>query len=123
MAQKIDRGFDLTVVANESSNTSRVVARRQAGGKLESSAPVYLGEWPAGIYSLSHVALPYSPDDPVYGGPSAGQSPGIQLGNLALRGEHGVLYVSGADLLRLRWNPFFGYVRSRALEFMRLHES
>lgn len=123
LAQKIDRGFDLTVVTNESSNTNRVVATRRAGGKLESSASSYLGEWPAGIYSLSHVALPFSPEDPVYGGPSAGQSPGIQLGNLALRGEHGVLHVSGADLLRLRWNPFFDFVRSRALQFMRLHES
>jgi hypothetical protein len=63
------------------------------------------------------------PDDPVYGGPSATESPGIQLGNLALRGEHGVLRVSGTDMLRLRWNPFFDYVQSRTLKFMRLNDS
>jgi hypothetical protein len=62
-------------------------------------------------------------DDPVYGGPSATESSGIQLGNLALRVEHGVLRVSGTDMLRLRWNPFFDYVQSRTLKFMRLNDS
>jgi hypothetical protein len=68
------------------------------------------------------VALPFSPRDPVYGGPSAGKSPGIQLGNLTLRGERGVLRVSGTDLLRLRWNPFFDYVESRVLRFTQLSD-
>jgi hypothetical protein len=62
-------------------------------------------------------------DDSVYGGPSASASPGIQLGNLALRGERGVFRVSGTDMLRLRWNPFFAYVQSRTLTFMRLGDS
>ena len=120
LLRRVDRGFNLTVVTNESEGSRRVVARRRVGGKAESSAPTYLNEWPLGIYSLAHVALPFPPDDPVYGGPSAAESPGIQLGNLALRGEHGVLRVSGTDLLRLRWNPFFDYVQSRTLTFMRL---
>ena len=120
LLRRVDRGFNLTVVTNESEGSRRVVARRRVGGKAESSAPTYLNEWPLGIYSLAHVALPFPPDDPVYGGPSAAESPGIQLGNLALRGEHGVLRVSGTDLLRLRWNPFFDYVQSRILKFMRL---
>jgi len=122
LLHKIERGYDLTLVTNESEGSHRVVALRNEHGEEGSSTSVYLGEWPAGIYSLSHVALPFAPDDPVYGGPSAGESPGIQLGNLDLRGEHGVLRVSGTDLLRLRWNPFFDYLQSRTLKFMRLGE-
>ncbi len=119
LLRKVDRGFDLTLVTNESGGGRRVVARTKVHGKEESLVPTYLDPWPSGIYSLAHVALPFSPEDPVYGGPSAAESPGIQLGNLALRGERGVLYISGADLLRLRWNPFFDYVQSRTLQFVR----
>jgi len=120
LLDKSDRGYLLTVVTNESPDTNRVVARTTAHGKEAYSAPVSLGEWPPGIYSLAHVALPFSPSDPVYGGPAAEDSPGIQLGDLALRGERGVLLVSGTDFSRLRWNPFFDYVESRVLRFTQL---
>jgi hypothetical protein len=122
LLRKADRPFDLTIVANEYEGSPRVVARTTLYGEEEVSSLTYLGAWPKGIYSLAHVALPFSPDDPVYGGPSAAASGGIQLGNLALRGEHGVLQISGSDLLRLRWNPFFDYVQSRTLRFMHLDE-
>ncbi|MCB1732021.1 MAG: hypothetical protein KDI21_16235, partial [Halieaceae bacterium] len=94
-----------------------VVALTTAIGERSPGAATYLDDWPADVYSLSHVALPFSPLDPVYGGPLAADSPGIELGNLAPRGERGVLKVSGTDMLRLRWNPFYDYVESRVLEF------
>jgi alpha-beta hydrolase superfamily lysophospholipase len=112
--------FDLTVVTNENEESRRVVALRNDPDKPGATTSDYNSEWPAGIFSLSHVALPFSPEDPVYGGPSAGESPGIQLGSLDFRGERGVLRVSGTDLLRLRWNPFYDYVQSRTLQFMQL---
>lgn len=116
-----DRSFSLTVVTNESEDSNRVAAYTTTGGGDEQSiTSKQLNEWPQSIYSLSHVALPISPTDPLYGGPEAGESPGIQLGNLALRGERGVLHVSGTDIMRLRWNPFYGYVESRVLEFTEL---
>lgn len=117
LLNSIERGFDLTVVSNENPESNRVVARTALAGEVSASATTYLGEWPPGVYSLAHVALPFSPIDPVYGGPQAGDSPGIQLGNLSLRGERGVLRITGNDILRLRWNPFFDYVRSRTVEF------
>jgi alpha-beta hydrolase superfamily lysophospholipase len=120
LLREIERNFDLTVVANEREGSSRVVARTELQGMDGYKDPVELAGWPSGVYSLSHVALPFPPDDPVYGGPAAGKSPGVQLGNLALRGELGVLRVSGTDLLRLRWNPFFDYVMTRITEFMGL---
>jgi alpha-beta hydrolase superfamily lysophospholipase len=112
--------YDLTVVTNESEESKRVVALRNDPDKPGATTSDYHSEWPAGIFSLSHVALPFSPEDPVYGGPSAGESPGIQLGSLDFRGERGVLRVSGTDLLRLRWNPFYDYIQSRTLQFMQL---
>jgi hypothetical protein len=79
-----------------------------------------LGQWPQGVYSLAHIALAFSPQDPLYGGPDAAESPGLQLGNVALRGERGILRVSGGALLRMHWNPFYEHLENRVLEFMEL---
>ena len=123
MLRKLDRHFDLTVVTNESEISPRVVARKWVRGEEDYSAQIYLDDWPSDIYSLAHVALPFSPDDPIYGSPGSAGVTGIHLGSMALRGENGVLQVSGTDLLRLRWNPFFDYVQSRILQFMELNDS
>jgi hypothetical protein len=77
-------------------------------------------EWPAEIYSLAHVSLPFPGSDPVYGGDNPGMSPGIRLGRIALRGEKGVLEVAAADMLRLRWNPFYPYLERRVMERLEL---
>jgi hypothetical protein len=47
-------------------------------------------------------------------------SPGIRLGRIALRGEKGVLEVAAADMLRLRWNPFYPYLERRVMERLEL---
>ena len=52
----------------------------------------------------------------------AGKSPGIRLGNIALRGERGALQVAASEMLRLRWNPFYAFVEARVLEFIGLDE-
>jgi hypothetical protein len=75
-------------------------------------------QWSEGLYSLSHLAMPISPDDPLYGNKDAPKSPGIQLGHLAIYGETGVLQISSASLLRQRWNPFHGYIKQRVLAFL-----
>ena len=115
-----DLTYLLTVVTNESPSSRKAVVNRidpARGRKIVS--PLCL-KWPRGVYSLSLIALPFAPDDPLYGGADARRSPGIQLGNLALRGEHGLLRVRAADLLRLRWNPFYDYLEQRVLRFMAL---
>lgn len=115
------RAYRLTVLTNESDNSNRVAVYTTANSDDPATATLdEVNDWPQSIYSLSHVALPISPTDPLYGGPEAGASPGIQLGNLALRGERGVLHISGTDVMRLRWNPFYDYVESRVLDFTEL---
>jgi alpha-beta hydrolase superfamily lysophospholipase len=117
--QDRDLGFAVTLVTNESGKSRRVVARHRGPGDRQ-SVTIPLGlVWPPGLYSLSHVALPFPPKDPLYGGPDAGPSPGIKLGDVALRGERGALQVSASDQLRLRWNPFHAYQERRVLDFIR----
>jgi len=120
LLEQTDPGFDLMVVTNAAEASNRVVAIRNKSDQRGPAAPTYLGEWPASVFSLSHVAFPFPPDHPVYGGPDAKESPGIQLGQLDMRGERGVLRISGFGLLRLRWNPFYDHMQSRILEFMQL---
>ena len=50
----------------------------------------------------------------------AGKNPGVQLGNIALRGERGVLWISESNMMRLRWNPFYPYIETRVLDFLGL---
>ena len=115
-----DLPFKVSLVTNESGESSRVVVRRKTPGGLKSTKMSLGLRWPREIYSLSHVALPFSVNDPLYGRSPSGDNPGIWLGNMELRGERGVLQVSAADMLRLRWNPFYSYMERRLLEFVRL---
>jgi alpha-beta hydrolase superfamily lysophospholipase len=120
MLHKRDLGFDLTVVTNASAAGPDVVARHKSHGELAVTESAILGRWPPSVYSLAHIALPFSPQDPLYGGPLAAESPGLHLGNAALRGERGVLRVSPGALLRMHWNPFFPHLEDRVVEFMEL---
>ena len=79
-------------------------------------------EWSNGIFSLSHVALPFPPDDPLYGRqPPAGRNE-LFLGQQAAQGERGLLQISGDFLLRLRHNPFYDYLEQRVLDWVDPHE-
>ncbi len=117
-----NRSFDFTLVSNKNSQDGRVEAHTTPYDARVSSTMILANDWPKGVYSLSHVALPFPPDDPIYGGPDVADGPGLQIGNLALRGERGVLQVSATDIMRLRWNPFFDYMENRILQFSELNE-
>jgi hypothetical protein len=119
MIERAGRSFTATVVSNQSEKTRAVVAHQRRANAAEITVSELGLAWPPDLYSLAHVALPFPPDDPLYGGPDAAQSPGLQLGKLALRGEHGVLQISAGDMLRLRWNPFHSYIERRMVEVVR----
>jgi len=66
------------------------------------------------MFSLSHVALPFPPEDGLYGdAPDPSEDFGVQLGAIAIRGERGVLAVGLDTLSRATWNPFFPYLLER----------
>jgi alpha-beta hydrolase superfamily lysophospholipase len=115
--------FALTVVGNTPAGLEVSARTRLAGESTWTQEPLGLS-WPAGVYSLSHVALPFRPDDPVYGAREAMRDPdALPLGALELRGERGVFGISMDQLMRLRHNPFFAYVEARIASFVAAPES
>jgi alpha-beta hydrolase superfamily lysophospholipase len=118
MLQSTQNHYWLTLLSNQSRDNQRLVAASRKPGSADVETCDTGLSWPMGVYSLSHVALPIPPNDPVYGGELADGSPGIELGNIALRGEKGILQVPAVDQLRLRYNPFHSYIEFRMLVFM-----
>jgi len=70
------------------------------------------------VVSLSHVALPFPPDDPVYGESPVEGNDQVFLGNLAIKGERGLLKIPGEWLLRQRHNPFYHFMQARILQWI-----
>ena len=108
------RRFGLTLVTNRSPASGKVLARTSLNGRV--AERLLESEWPPQVYSLSHVALPFPPDDAWYGDGSGGTE--ASLGTLAPRGEKQALIVPADLLLRLRYNPFFEYQASRVNEIL-----
>ena len=68
-------------------------------------------QWPADVVSVGHVALPFPPDDPIYGFmPGSGHDGIPSIGSWLLRGESGAITISLGSLTRLRSNPFWAFV-------------
>jgi pimeloyl-ACP methyl ester carboxylesterase len=110
--------FDATLVTNKSAGSVEVVAlRRAAGDTAVRSEPTDLA-WPAGVFALSHVAVPVSPDDPIYGASPPSNHRAVYLGHLELLGERGLLTIPPDALERLRFNPFFPYLWARTERFL-----
>ncbi|MCU0586480.1 MAG: hypothetical protein MUC46_10560, partial [Desulfobacterales bacterium] len=111
--------FALTLVTNESPQSRTAVARRQAPFSAEFSGTELLGlAWPPGVISLSHVALPFPPDDPLYGRRPPESEEILFLGEMAIQGERGLLTLPLDWLLRLRYNPFYDYLETRVLAWV-----
>lgn len=109
--------FTLTFVTNANEHTRDVAVRTRAAGQRGIvDAPLGMA-WPIDVFSLTHVALPFPPTDPLYGG-EAELGGTIPIGRLVLHGEKGVFRISAADMLRIRWNPFYTYLERRVLEFV-----
>jgi alpha-beta hydrolase superfamily lysophospholipase len=105
--------FELTVLTNQATESAALTAMIRPALQSKVSMEQTALSWPPGVFSLSHVALPFGPDDPIYG---ERRPPGLQaiyLGRVDLLGERGVLAVPPAQLLRLRYNPFFPYLQRR----------
>ena len=110
--------FDLTVLTNADEQSAQVVALHRRAGSTTVVREATGLEWPRHVFSLSHVALPFPPDDPVYGTDPPSKKVLIYLGRPELLGERGLLAVSPTVLMRLRSNPFFSYVEQRLDAFL-----
>jgi alpha-beta hydrolase superfamily lysophospholipase len=103
----------ITNVGGRDEVEERVV---EVSAEVEQVRPLGLA-YPLGVFSLSHVALPFPPSDGLYGfDPDPADDFGIRLGTVAPRGEVGALIVSLDSLLRMSSNPFFPYLLGRIEE-------
>jgi alpha-beta hydrolase superfamily lysophospholipase len=111
------RNFGTTVVTNASQRSDEVVARSVAAGSTTETVTELGLSFPPGVFSLSHLAIPFPLSDPLYGlEPDTSEDYGANLGAIATRGERGTLIVSIDSLARMSSNPFFDYVMQRVEE-------
>lgn len=111
--------FVLTLIGNVDRMSREVIARRKHRFATGPPETTYLGmSWPQGVVSLSHVALPFPPDDPLYGLQPPEDKGSLYLGQMAIKGERGLLKIPDDALLRLRCNPFYKYLENRALDWV-----
>jgi alpha-beta hydrolase superfamily lysophospholipase len=111
--------FPLTRVTNENQESTAVVAMRKDPQTNDSPEISDLRlRWPRGVFSLSHVALPFPPDDPLYGEQASAGGNLIHLGHLDLKGERNVLKIPCDWLLRMRYNPFYDYLERRTIKWV-----
>lgn len=112
--------YRLEVLGNTNPQSRSLVVRERARGETTVVAQPTTLAWPDFVFATSHVALPFPPDDPVYGAAPPAQRELVYLGRTALLGERGLLNIPAADLARLRYNPFFPFVEARTLAFLGL---
>jgi alpha-beta hydrolase superfamily lysophospholipase len=114
-----DLPFAVTFITNEGPESTNVVARYKPPLSPEKSDVEPLGlSWPRGVVSLSHVALAFPPDDPLYGQAPPENDVLVFLGDMAIRGERGLVSIPSDWLLRQRYNPFYSYLEERVLRWL-----
>jgi alpha-beta hydrolase superfamily lysophospholipase len=108
------RLFRTTIITNASPDSSEVAERMTEAGAVDERSRTLGLAFPPGVFSLSHVALPFPLSDSLYGlQPDPAEDFGINLGAISPRGERGTLIVSLDSLLRMSSNPFFPYMIER----------
>jgi hypothetical protein len=119
LMQRGDRNFRLTVLTNLNQQSLNLVARSGNPGSSNVTETATDLAWPSDTFSLSHIALPFSPDDPVYGrSPDESLGQIIRLGRLSPRGERAVLVAPVDVLMRVSSNPFYSYLEKRTVEWV-----
>lgn len=112
--------FDLSIITNVDDTTEKIMARQKIALTPVVRDQVLGLSWPKGVFSLSHVAVPFTPNDPLYGAINDPFDDAITLGAVSIRGERDLLQIPDGYFLRLRHNPFFDYMIERMLRFLRL---
>jgi alpha-beta hydrolase superfamily lysophospholipase len=109
--------FRLTVITNADRQSQEVLERSWPPGSDRYHARQLGLSWPLEVYSMSHVSIPFPPDDVVYGEAFDELPPwGVPLGSVEPRGERRLLQVPVELFMRLRYNPFFPYIEERLTE-------
>ncbi len=112
--------FGVTILKNRDRSVNAIDSVSLAAGETRTTLDQTQHSWPTEIYSLSHIAIPFRPDDMLYGDGSTNyeNNPGVVLGALAPRGEKGVLLLTPDYFLRTRYNPFFAFQEQHLTEWL-----
>jgi alpha-beta hydrolase superfamily lysophospholipase len=114
----LDR-YALSLLVNSSSDTRRLAERHKPAGSLAISTRALDLAWPERFYSLSHIALPFPPDDPIYGYREPTTDSGFPwVGWISWLGEDGALALPASVYTRARSNPFYDYLELRIEEYI-----
>jgi len=111
--------FDVALITNKNDESRDMVLKNKKMNSQDISTEALDLSWPAGVYSLSHVAIPFSPDDLLYGpvGPDESENH-VNIGAFAPRGERRILVIPTELLMRLRYNPFFDYMERKIVDII-----
>lgn len=108
------RRYSVTIITNAGEHSFSTVAKITPAGSTRETVVPLAQSWPQDVYSLSHVAVPFPPDDDLYGRePRVKNRYGISLGTIALWGETSVLSVGKEALMRVTSNPFYDFMQER----------
>ncbi len=112
--KRTDRPYRLTVLRNSNSDSGHLTLLTRSHGEVVEHATDLT--WPVGVVSLSHIALPIPPQDPLYG--VTGNNPsGLSLGTLSMRAEPSALMISDSLFVRCRNNPFYQFMEDRVVDW------
>ena len=97
--------FGVTILRNRDPSSNAMDVQTLVAGQTEAMIAETKLRWPTEVYSLSHIAIPFRPDDMLYGDGSLSNDTDVVLGALAPRGERDVLLLAPDFFLRIRHKP------------------
>jgi len=108
------RSYAVSIITNRSTLTREAVAIQVAAGSVDEIRRDLDLSFPPGVFSLSHVAIPFPLDDSLYGTEPQGPPEfGVHLGAISPRGERNTLIVTLDSLARMSCNPFHPLVMEK----------
>lgn len=114
--ERTDLPYTLTLLTNANPDQNQVCVLSRSG--QSSSKTITEMFWPDGVVSLSHLAVPIPPEDPLYGTREATKETGLSLGTLSVRTEPGALLINNALFSRCRNNPFYRFMEDRVIHWL-----
>lgn len=114
--KRTDLPYQLSVLKNAQADSRQVVVQTRKGGTWSEQAVDM--SWPDGVVSLSHIAVPFPPEDPIYGSFQAIEGNGLSLGSLRMRAEPSALLIPSSLFVRSRNNPFYAFMEDRVVNWL-----
>ncbi len=114
--ERTDLPFKLTMLKNANADSPQLLLQTRDGNALQETLTDM--SWPAGVVSLSHLAVPIPPEDAIYGTKEATAASGLPLGTLSARTEPSALLIANSLFFRCRNNPFYHFMEDYVVAWL-----